>query len=73
MYRIADDYLNNWKKSARRKPLLVRGARQVGKTFTISQFASNSFKNYIVIDFEREPGLKQLLRTNSRKRNLTFF
>ena len=43
--------LLNWKKSADRKPLILRGARQVGKTTLIHQFAK-SYKNKILLNLE---------------------
>ncbi len=60
MYRIIEDYLNNWKTDVRRKPLLVRGARQVGKTYSVMQFAKQAFENFVLLDFEREPALRQI-------------
>ena len=60
MYRFIDDFLIKWKTEKRRKPLIIRGARQVGKTYSITHFAANNFKNLIKIDFEREPGLKNI-------------
>ena len=39
MYRFAQEQLAKWKSAARRKPLIVRGARQVGKTWLIRRFA----------------------------------
>ena len=45
--------LNKWNKSSNRKPLIIRGARQVGKTFLINEFAKN-FKNYIRLNLEKQ-------------------
>jgi len=48
--------LNNWKASPNRKPLIVRGARQVGKTYSIKQFGQQSFAGKIhIVDFEKHP------------------
>lgn len=55
MKRLIESKLLEWKNSERRKPLIVRGARQVGKTYTIKAFGRANFKNYVVIDFERNP------------------
>lgn len=54
MKRIIDEYLRHWKTSSHRKPLLLRGARQVGKTFAIRQF-SRSFSDFVEINFELTP------------------
>lgn len=70
MKRIADDYLVKWKSDERRKPLLIRGARQIGKTFTIAGFGKNHFENFIKIDFEREPGLKQIFDLDLNPRRI---
>lgn len=64
MYRLIDDYLKNWKTDKRRKPLIVRGARQVGKTFSVTQFAKKEFENCITLDFEREPALRQIFTSD---------
>ena len=45
--------LNNWKKSSNRKPLIIRGARQTGKTYAVNMF-SKSFDNYVYINLEKE-------------------
>jgi predicted AAA+ superfamily ATPase len=57
--RKIDTELNNWKVESNRKPLLLRGARQVGKTKTIRQFGK-SFDNFVEINFEENPQLKVL-------------
>jgi predicted AAA+ superfamily ATPase len=54
MKRLIDSVFSEWKVSSRRKPLIVRGARQVGKTFSITGFGRSHFKNLIIIDFERD-------------------
>jgi uncharacterized protein len=47
--------LNKWSNSDRHLPLLLRGARQVGKTFVVEQLAASRFSNFININFELEP------------------
>jgi len=46
-----------WKSSKRRKPLLVRGARQVGKTYILKQFGHNEYENVAYFNFEENPAL----------------
>jgi len=53
--RQIDSDLVQWKNSELRRPLLVRGARQVGKTFSIIQFAKTQFENHVVVNFEERP------------------
>jgi predicted AAA+ superfamily ATPase len=42
-----------WKDKKRRKPLLVRGARQIGKTYSIQKFADRYFSELVYVDLER--------------------
>ena len=60
MKRIIDAQLQKWKESRRRKPLIIRGARQVGKTYSVMQFAENSFDNAAVVNLERNPELHRV-------------
>ena len=53
--RSLEQSLTRWKKDPKRKPLLIRGARQVGKSHLISSFGKQFFDNMITIDFELEP------------------
>ena len=59
---IAKEFID-WKNRTNRKPLIVRGARQVGKTYSIEQFASSYFKNIIKINFEEQNELKAIFKT----------
>ena len=52
--RKIDDFLVNWKKNPDRMPLIIKGARQVGKTSSIEHFAE-SYKNFVEINFITEP------------------
>jgi len=52
--------LCQWQKSTRRKPLIVMGARQVGKTTSLKHFAATYYKNSVYLNFEDEPHLKSL-------------
>ncbi len=61
LIRNIDDELLKWKESPRRKPLLVRGARQVGKSWAIRHLGE-SFKYYLEINLENEKDLCRLLR-----------
>ncbi len=60
MKRLLYKELLKWKKSKNRKPLLLQGARQVGKTYLINQFAENEYENYIYLNFEQDPDLKTI-------------
>ena len=49
--RKADLYLTEWKADPQRKPLIIKGARQIGKTETILHFASQNYENVVYINF----------------------
>ena len=49
--RKIDKYLTDWKKSPKRKPLIVKGARQVGKTESIRAFGNANYESVIEINF----------------------
>ncbi len=53
--RDIDPELVKWKESRSRRPLLVRGARQVGKTYSIIEFAKVEFENHVAVNFEERP------------------
>jgi predicted AAA+ superfamily ATPase len=61
MVRDFEIYLKNWKESSRRIPLLVRGARQVGKTYTVKKFAKQYFKHVAYITFDNDMYLNDVL------------
>ena len=65
MKRFFSHYLNDWKHRKQRKPLIVRGARQVGKSFIIEEFGNNFFTYVIKVNFEEIPELRQLFITNN--------
>jgi len=54
MKRLIDEELNNWKSRKERKVLLLRGARQVGKTYSIRKLGK-TFKNFLEVNFEENP------------------
>lgn len=49
--RKIDKYLVNWKVNNNKLPLIVKGARQVGKTESIRFFAKNNYENFVEINF----------------------
>ena len=56
--RKIDTYLIQWKKNVERSPLIVKGARQIGKTESIRRFAERNYKSVIYINFVEEPKYK---------------
>jgi predicted AAA+ superfamily ATPase len=63
MKRLVDYYLQNWKSDKYRMPLLVRGARQVGKTFSIRKLGE-SFKHFVEINLEEAPEVHAVFEKN---------
>ena len=55
MERSIDSTLGQWKNSRIRQPLLVRGARQVGKTYSVTAFGGKAFENTVIVNFEEQP------------------
>lgn len=62
--RKITEKLLNWKNNEDNICLLVRGARQVGKTYIIDEFAKKNYKSYIYINFELEPSYKSIFDGN---------
>lgn len=56
--RKITDYLKQWKATKQNECLLVRGARQIGKTFIIEDFGRNNYESFVEINFEQHPALK---------------
>ena len=57
MYRKIMAYLEKWKESPHRKPLILQGARQVGKTYSVLEFGRNHYENVAYFNFESNPKL----------------
>ena len=67
MKRKITDQLLKWKDSSERKPLVLQGARQIGKTYIVSHFAGISYKNSVYCNFEKEKSLASLFNNLSPK------
>ncbi|MDR2119122.1 MAG: ATP-binding protein [Tannerellaceae bacterium] len=60
MYRDAITQLNNWKEDKFRKPLILRGARQVGKTWLLQEFGRTAYAKCVYVNFEETPALQNI-------------
>ncbi len=60
MKRKVDLYLNAWKENKDRKPLIIKGARQIGKTHSIEQFAYSNYKCVVEINFVEQEQYKSI-------------
>ncbi len=64
MYRKIMGYLSSWKESKHRKPLILQGARQVGKTYSILEFGRTYYENVAYFNFETNPKLNATFDEN---------
>ena len=60
MYRIAIEELYKWKNSKRRKPLIIEGARQVGKTWLMKEFGEQAYADTVYINFDSNSRMADL-------------
>lgn len=74
--RKIDKYLKEWKKSDTKKPLIIKGARQIGKTSSILHFAEENYDSVIYINFVDEPQYKVIFEqgynTDSVMKNISL-
>lgn len=64
MERKAMNDLVEWKNYKNRKPLLIYGARQVGKTYLVQEFGTKYFKNMIIVNFEKNTSINSLFEND---------
>ena len=73
MERTAYQELVNWKNKKNRKPLIVNGARQVGKTWLLKSFGSRNFKNLAYINCDESPEIKSAFTDFDTRRLIRIF
>lgn len=64
MYRIAIEKLYRWKESRRRKPLIIQGARQVGKTWLMKEFGRSAYRDMVYINFDSNSRMAELFASD---------
>ena len=64
MYRIAIEKLLKWKQSKRRKPLIIEGARQVGKTWLMKEFGRQAYADTVYINFDSNSRMAELFASD---------
>ena len=64
MKRNAIEDLIKWKSSEERKPMVLKGARQVGKTWLMKEFGKNYYSSYVYFNFDEEDELKSIFEIN---------
>lgn len=62
--RNAISELIRWKNSTERKPMVLKGARQVGKTWLMKEFGQNYYDNFVYFNFDEEDEMKSIFETN---------
>lgn len=66
MYRTAIEQLHKWKQKKNKKPLIIRGARQVGKTWLMKNFGRTAYKQMVYISFDNNRQMKDLFETDMK-------
>ncbi len=72
MKRLAYQKLLDWKENLARKPLILQGARQVGKTWLVKQFATQEYKKLVYINFEQNQEIHLLFEGNLNPKRIVF-
>ena len=62
--------LKKWKKSSERKPLIIRGARQVGKTWLMKAFGESCYDSFVYFNFDEEDELKSIFEVNKNPQRI---
>lgn len=70
MYRTALKNLEKWKESKNRKPLIIEGARQVGKTWLMKEFGKRSYENCVYINFDSNTTMAELFAPDLKTERL---
>lgn len=70
MERNAIRDLTAWKNDPDRKPLVLKGARQVGKTWLMKEFGANHYQNYVYFNFDEEDELRSIFETNKNPQRI---
>ena len=70
MYRAAMEDLMIWKDKPNKKPMIIRGARQVGKTWLMKEFGKIAFQDYVYINFENNRVMKELFSSDLDTRRI---
>jgi predicted AAA+ superfamily ATPase len=70
MKRDLTEKLTEWKQSPRRKPLILHGARQVGKTWIMRDFAQSHYENSVYVNFENNPAMRALFEIDFDMRRI---
>ena len=70
MKRSAFSQLVKWKDNPERKPLIIRGARQVGKTWLMKEFGQSCYDSFVYFNFDEEDELKSIFEANKNPQRI---
>lgn len=70
MKRNAIEALLKWKNDEERKPMVLKGARQVGKTWLMKEFGKSHYDNYVYFNFDEEDELQSIFETNKNPKRI---
>lgn len=70
MERFALKHLAEWKERTDRKPMILKGARQVGKTWMMREFGNQYYENMVYFNFDEEPALKSIFESNKNPKRI---
>lgn len=70
MKRLFYDTLLKWKDSKNKKPMMVIGARQTGKTYIINEFCNNEYKNNVYLNFDNDNRIVDIFKENKNPENI---
>ena len=73
MYRMMEEDLKKWKNDKFHKPLIISGARQTGKTYSILEFVKKQYASYIYINFERDLDIKSIFDQIARPDEIIMY
>ena len=68
--RSAFSQLVKWKDNPERKPLIIRGARQVGKTWLMKEFGQSCYDSFVYFNFDEEDELKSIFEANKNPQRI---
>lgn len=58
--RKITDYLVNWKNNTNKVPLVIKGLRQIGKTYIVKEFAKTNYENAFILDFRKQSSIHSI-------------
>ena len=70
MYRAVIEDLRHWKRSTNRKPLILKGARQVGKTYILKEFGHSEYAKTVHVSFDRDEKARQFFNEGGNAEKL---